>query len=72
MDYESFFRSEIEGLHEEGRYRVFADLERHAGQFPKATRYTGDGTHEVSVWCANDYLGMGQNAVVTDAMGRIE
>ncbi|MCA1242616.1 5-aminolevulinate synthase [Stappia stellulata] len=68
MDYESFFRSEIEGLHEEGRYRVFADLERHAGQFPRATRYTGDGAHEVSVWCSNDYLGMGQNAVVTDAM----
>ncbi|GGF02789.1 5-aminolevulinate synthase [Stappia taiwanensis] len=68
MNYESFFRSEIEGLHAEGRYRVFAELERQAGQFPRATRYTGDDSHDVSVWCSNDYLGMGQHEVVTSAM----
>ena len=68
MDYESFFRSELQGLHEEGRYRVCADLERHAGEFPRATRHTQDGTHDVTVWCSNDYLGMGQNDLVTNAM----
>ncbi|MCA1299649.1 5-aminolevulinate synthase [Stappia indica] len=68
MNYESFFRSEIEGLHAEGRYRVFAELERQAGQFPRATRYTGDDSHDVAVWCSNDYLGMGQHEVVTSAM----
>lgn len=68
MNYESFFRSEIEGLHAEGRYRVFAELERQAGQFPRATRYTGDDSHDVSVWCSNDYLGMGQHPSVTGAM----
>ncbi|QGZ35517.1 5-aminolevulinate synthase [Stappia indica] len=68
MDYESFFRHKIEGLHKEGRYRVFADLERQTGNFPRATRYTQDGSHEVAVWCSNDYLGMGLQPVVTDAM----
>jgi len=68
MDYESFFRHKIEGLHKEGRYRVFADLERQTGNFPRATRYTRDGSHEVAVWCSNDYLGMGLHPVVTDAM----
>ena len=69
LDYEKHFAGKIEGLKEEGRYRVFAELARHAGDFPKATRYRDDGTtHEVVVWCSNDYLGMGQSRVVADAM----
>jgi len=68
MDFESFFKGELDGLHQEGRYRVFADLARHRGDFPRATRYTADGTQEVTVWCSNDYLGMGQSPIVTDAM----
>ena len=68
MDFEAFFKSELGGLHEEGRYRVFADLERQRGSFPRATRYTENGSHDVTVWCSNDYLGMGQNELVVDAM----
>ncbi|MGB7204604.1 MAG: 5-aminolevulinate synthase, partial [Anderseniella sp.] len=44
MDYKHYFQSQLETLHEEGRYRVFADLARHKGDFPKATRYRADGT----------------------------
>lgn len=68
MDFEAFFKSELNAVHEEGRYRVFADLERQRGSFPKATRYTENGSHEVTVWCSNDYLGMGQNERVVEAM----
>jgi len=68
MDYEAFFTGELDALKTEGRYRVFAELERHKGQFPRATRYAEAGTHDVTVWCSNDYLGMGQHEDVLDSM----
>ncbi len=68
MDYEAFFSGKISDLKSEGRYRVFADLERQAGRFPRAQFYDGNKTREITVWCSNDYLCMGQNPVVLDAM----
>ena len=69
MNYTQFFSNRLNELHNEGRYRVFADLARHNGSFPTATRYRDDGTSsDVTVWCSNDYLGMGQNREVIDAM----
>jgi 5-aminolevulinate synthase len=68
MDFEAFFATKLDGLHEEGRYRIFAELERRRGQFPSARRYLGDSVSDVTVWCSNDYLGMGQNETVLAAM----
>ncbi len=68
MDFEAFFKGELDSLHQEGRYRVFADLERHRGDFPRATRHTASGQADVTVWCSNDYLGMGQHPDVVEAM----
>ena len=68
MNYESFFAEKIGDLKSEGRYRVFADLEREYGNFPVAKNYQSKGAEKVTVWCSNDYLGMGQNSLVVDAM----
>mgnify|MGYP001374901454 FL=1 len=68
MDYDEFFASKVEDLKTEGRYRVFADLERDAGKFPAARNYQDAKIADVTVWCSNDYLGMGQSQVVMDAM----
>ncbi|TQV82017.1 5-aminolevulinate synthase [Denitrobaculum tricleocarpae] len=68
MDYEGFFTDAVSGLKTEGRYRIFADLERQAGQFPTATHHRGDEQTSVTVWCSNDYLGMGQHPSVIAAI----
>ncbi|MBV9968229.1 MAG: 5-aminolevulinate synthase [Alphaproteobacteria bacterium] len=66
MDFDDFFKGRIDALHAEGRYRVFADLERRCGQFPRA--YDHRIGAEVTVWCSNDYLGMGQHPKVLAAI----
>ncbi|MEQ9048490.1 MAG: 5-aminolevulinate synthase [Sneathiellaceae bacterium] len=69
MDYERCFAEAIAGLKAENRYRVFADLERQVGRYPYALAHAPDGTaREITVWCSNDYLGMGQHPAVRDAM----
>ena len=69
FDYESHFKDCIKGVKQEGRYRTFANLERIAGRFPRAIYRPEDGSEprEVTIWCSNDYLGMGQHPVVVKA-----
>ncbi|OJU02854.1 MAG: 5-aminolevulinic acid synthase [Rhizobiales bacterium 65-79] len=75
MDYQRFFEEAIDQLHAEKRYRVFANLERIVGRFPRAIWRDGSEAREITVWCSNDYLGMGQHpdviAAMQDAAGRM-
>ena len=68
MNYDAYFRGALDALRADGNYRVFAELERHRGAFPRATRHGPGDLGEVTVWCSNDYLGMGQHPDVLAAM----
>ena len=68
MNYDRYFKNALDALRLEGRYRVFNDIKRVSGKFPQAIYFSEKGEKEVIVWCSNDYLGMGQNKIVTDAM----
>ena len=68
MDFEKEFTAQLDELRDEGNYRLFANLERRTGEFPLATNRHGDAQRDVTIWCSNDYLGMGQNPHVIRAM----
>lgn len=68
MNYQAYFANRLDELHKEGRYRVFADLQRRRGSFPKARHTDRDTKRDVTIWCSNDYLGMGQHPRVVAAM----
>ena len=68
MNYSDYFASSLSALREEGNYRVFAELERQCGNFPNAAAHQGGKARPVTIWCSNDYLGMGQHPTVLGAM----
>ena len=67
-NYSEIFKNSLDKLKSEGNYRIFADLEKLAGNFPQALNYKDNSVSEVTVWCSNDYLGMSQNQDVLDSM----
>ena len=68
MDYQSLFKKHVNQLKAENRYRVFANLERKAGEHPHAIWHSDSGPKDVIIWCSNDYLGMGQSKKSIKAM----
>lgn len=68
MDFDALFEDQLNALKEEGNYRYFAELERKCGKFPAAANHNGGEVRDVTVWCSNDYLGMGQHPKVIEAM----
>ena len=68
INYSEIFKNSLDKLKSEGNYRIFADLEKLAGNFPQALNYKDNSVSEVTVWCSNDYLGMSQNQDVLDSM----
>ena len=71
MDFDALFATQLDALKQEGNYRRFAELERRCGGFPRARCHDADAPDEVTVWCSNDYLGMGQHPVVTRRMKEV-
>ena len=67
-NYKKIFRESLDNLKKDGNYRIFADLEKIAGNFPQALNYKDNSVSEVTVWCSNDYLGMSQNDIVIKSM----
>ncbi|MEM7296127.1 MAG: 5-aminolevulinate synthase [Pseudomonadota bacterium] len=68
MTFDDMFNEQLDALKNEGNYRYFAELERSRGRFPRAANHCEDGVRDVTVWCSNDYLGMGQHPKVIAAM----
>ena len=68
MNYNDFFNQRLDQLKSEGNYRVFADLSRQQGAFPQACYHQAQGEKVITVWCSNDYLGMGQNPIVLESV----
>ena len=68
MDFNAYFQTRLDALKGEGNYRVFADLDRRCGAFPQAAHHKDGAVRDVTVWCNNDYLGMGQHPSVVGAM----
>ena len=71
MDFNAMFTAQLNALKEEGNYRIFAELERECGAFPRARSHDADAPDQVTVWCSNDYLGMGQNEKVRNRMKEV-